>query len=167
MFFLGLDRTVDAGNDSWIAEGLVAADFLQRREKIFRVRRLYNISQSTRTERLSSHLRRFMLTEDHYLGLGKNAADFPGGIKTIQIWHAEIHENEIGHQHLCLLYCISAVHCFATDVKVSLCHEERSHSSSHYFVVIHYENSQLTPVCRSKPWHSPSSIWPDGLPPRY
>ena len=28
---------------------------------------------------------RFVLTQDDYLGLGKNAADFPGGVKTIHI----------------------------------------------------------------------------------
>jgi hypothetical protein len=148
MPFLGFDLSVRRGTNTWIAEVLVEAGFLQRLEKIFRVRRLYNISQSTCTKRLRGHLRRFVLTEDHYLGLGKNAADFPSGIKTIHIGHAEIHENEIGQQYFCLLYCIVAVHCFATDVNVSLCHEEGSHSSSHYFVVIHYENSQSTSVDR-------------------
>jgi len=44
MTFLGLDLAVRGGSDTWIAEGLVPAGFLQRSKKIFRVRRLHNIS---------------------------------------------------------------------------------------------------------------------------
>jgi hypothetical protein len=120
MFLLGLDWAVGGGNDAWIAEGFVAADFLQRSKKIFRVRRLYNISQGTRAKRLRGHLRRFVLAQNDYLGLRKNAADFPGSFKTIQIRHAEIHENKIGQQHFCLLYCIATIDGFATHVKVPL-----------------------------------------------
>jgi len=123
----------------------VAADSFQRREKVFRVRRLYNISQCACTERLRGHLRRFVLAQDDYLGLRKYAADFPGGLKAIQIRHAEIHENEIWQQHFCLLYRIATVYGLTTDVEVSLRQQERPHPSSYYFVVIHYENSHSDP----------------------
>jgi CheY-like chemotaxis protein len=145
MFFHSLDLAVRGGSDIGITEGLVAADSFQRREKVFRVRRLYNISQSTCTERLRGHLRRFVLAQDDCLGLRKYAANFPSGLKAIQIRHAEIHEHEIWQQHFCLLYRIATVYGLAANVEVSLRQQERPHTSSHYFVVIHYENSQSFP----------------------
>ena len=123
----------------------MAADSFQRREKVFRVRRLYNISQCACTERLRGHLRRFVLAQDDYLGLRKYAADFPGGLKAIQIRHAEIHENEIWQQHFCLLYRIATVYGLAANVEVPLRQQERPHPSSYYFVVVHYENSHSDP----------------------
>jgi hypothetical protein len=114
--FLGLDLAVGGGSDTWIAESLVPADFLQRSKKIFRVRGLYNVSQGACTERLRGHLRRFVLAQDDYLGLWKYAADFPSGLKTIQIRHAEIHKNKIGQQHFGLLYRVATVDGLATHV---------------------------------------------------
>jgi hypothetical protein len=145
MFFHGLDLAVRGGSDIGIAEGLVAADSFQRREKVLRVRRLYNISQGACTERLRGHLRRFVLAQDDYLGLRKYAEDFPGGLKAIQIRHAEIHEHEIWQQHFCLLYRIATVYGLAANVEVPLRQQERPHPSSHYLMVIYYENSHSDP----------------------
>jgi hypothetical protein len=123
----------------------VPADSLKCRKKIFRDGRLYNVAQSACTEGLRGHLRSFVLAQNDYFGLGKHAPDFTRGFKPIQIRHAEIHEDEIGEQHFCLLYCIQAVYGFATHIEVSLGQQKRPHPSSYDFVVIYYKYSQSKP----------------------
>ena len=139
-------------------------DFLECRKKILRDGRLYDVSQSACAEGLHGHLRSFVLTQNDYLGLRKHAADFSRGFKTIQIWHAEIHENKIGEQHFSLLYGIATVHGLATHVEISLRQQERPHPSSYDFMVIYYKYSQSEPRSGMESQEYPSTTWLNGVP---
>ena len=139
------------------------ADFLKGRKKILRDGRLYDVSQSACAEGLRGHLRSFVLAQNDYFGLRKHATDFPRGFKAIQIRHAEIHEDEIGQQHFCLLYCIQAVYSLATHIEVSLGHQERPHPSSYDFVVIYYKYSQSKPRSGVETQEYLSTTWLDGV----
>ncbi len=81
-------------------------------------------------------MRGIMLAEDKNLGVGAVTTNQAGGLQTIHLGHADVHDDDIGQELSGFLDCFHTVSGFAGNEEVFPRFEERAEPSPEYFVVV-------------------------------
>jgi hypothetical protein len=72
--------------------------------------------------------------------IGKIAANHSRGFQTIQVWHADIHDDEVGVKLMRFLDSILPIHGFPANFAIPPCRQQRANASADYFVIVCYQN---------------------------
>ncbi len=69
------------------------------------------------------------------------AANDAGRLQTIQVWHADVHDDEIGAKLLRFFDRVLPIHGFTANFAVFARRQQSAHASANYLVIISYQNS--------------------------
>jgi len=87
------------------------------------------------------YLRRIVLAKDQDSTARKFAANQLGGLKTVDIGHADIHQDDVGEQLFCLFESIKTIDRFATYFQFSVRFQYRTKTPPKYLVVVRQQNA--------------------------
>ncbi len=135
---LGIRRGLggNPGNDGRVKKRLSALSRFHRVQQIVRNRGLDHKPAGAGIERLAHHLLRIVLGENEDLRAGKASADDAGGFQTIQVWHADVHDDEVGMKLVSLFDGVLAIHGFAADFAVLLGSQQGADAATDHFVIV-------------------------------
>jgi hypothetical protein len=77
-----------------------------------------------------------VLREDQYLCGGKSAADYPRGFQTVQVRHADVHDDQVRTKQPGLFYGILAIHGFAANFAIPARRQQRANASADYLMIV-------------------------------
>jgi hypothetical protein len=134
-------------------KGHIAADeFLARknrvdcRQEIKLDSQLMDVAPSSKAKRLVYNIRKGFETDKENPCVGRDSADFPGGLKSVKSWQADIEQNEVRLQLTSLLNRFHPIGRFSDDDKLRSFPKHRADKSPDGLVILDNEDS--------KKWHT-------------
>ena len=82
-----------------------------------------------------------MLAQDQDPGIGNLAENQLSGLKTVDVGHADIHQDDVRVQLPCLFDSIKTINCLTTYFQVGARSQYRAETSPKYLVVVRQQNA--------------------------
>ena len=120
-----------------------------------RHRRLDHEPARPGVEGLAHHFLGVVLRKDQNLRIGKIAANHSRGFQTVEVWHADIHDDKVRMKLVGFLDSILPVYGFPANFAIPPCRQQRANAPANYFVIVRYQNPHS--VC---PFESACKILP-------
>ena len=135
---LGIRRGLggNPGNDGRVKKRLSALSRFHSVQQIVRNRGLDHKPAGAGIKRLAHHLLRIVLGENQDLRAGEASADHARRFQTIQVWHADVHDDEVGTEFVSLIDGVLPVHGFAADFAVPLGSQQGADAPPDHFVIV-------------------------------
>src|SRR5205823_13971547 len=75
----------------------------------------------------------------------KTAPDHAGSFQPIEVGHADVHDDQVRMKLVGLFHGILSIHCFAANLAVLSCREQRANTPADYLMIVRDQNPHYAP----------------------